>query len=153
MTSTSKLSPQLWRQRSSSKHTNFLTTLFKLHPQLLSLSLLSSSTTTRYNLHHKIKPNLLTTHTTTMPIPTPDFQSQENQVQPNSAGAICSTGQADLSSFAALDGSAPHLESGASRDNNALQDDRGDRPLSKEEADRLYEERMEDEYAKREGGA
>lgn len=25
--------------------------------------------------------------------------------------------------------------------------------LSKEEADRLYEERMEDEYAKREGGA
>ncbi|KAL3480623.1 hypothetical protein BJX99DRAFT_219916 [Aspergillus californicus] len=26
-------------------------------------------------------------------------------------------------------------------------------PLSKEEADRLYEERMEDEYAKREGGA
>ena len=27
------------------------------------------------------------------------------------------------------------------------------RPLSKEEADRLYEERMEEEYAKREGGA
>ncbi|KAL4959463.1 uncharacterized protein BDV14DRAFT_184665 [Aspergillus stella-maris] len=26
-------------------------------------------------------------------------------------------------------------------------------PLSKEEADRLYEERMEEEYAKREGGA
>jgi hypothetical protein len=87
-----------------------------------------------------------------MPIPTPDFQSQENQVQPNNAGAFCSTGQADLNSFAALDGSAPHIESGA-RDNNASQDDRGDQPLSKEEADRLYEERMEDEYAKREGGA
>ncbi|RAL01040.1 uncharacterized protein BO80DRAFT_425021 [Aspergillus ibericus CBS 121593] len=28
-----------------------------------------------------------------------------------------------------------------------------DRPLSKEEADRLYEERIEEEYAKREGGA
>lgn len=28
-----------------------------------------------------------------------------------------------------------------------------DKQLSKEEADRLYEERMEDEYAKREGGA
>ncbi|PYI30180.1 hypothetical protein BP00DRAFT_426777 [Aspergillus indologenus CBS 114.80] len=28
-----------------------------------------------------------------------------------------------------------------------------DSPLSKEEADRLYEERMEEEYAKREGGA
>jgi hypothetical protein len=26
-------------------------------------------------------------------------------------------------------------------------------PLSREEADRLYEERMEEEYAKREGGA
>lgn len=29
----------------------------------------------------------------------------------------------------------------------------GDQKLSKEEADRLYEERIEDEYAKREGGA
>jgi hypothetical protein len=87
-----------------------------------------------------------------MPIPTPDFQAQENQVQPNSAGAICSTGQADLSSFAALDGSVPHIDTGA-RDNNPSQNDRGDRPLSKEEADQLYEERMEDEYAKREGGA
>ena len=29
----------------------------------------------------------------------------------------------------------------------------GGQELSKEEADRLYEERMEDEYAKREGGA
>lgn len=28
-----------------------------------------------------------------------------------------------------------------------------EKQLSKEEADRLYEERMEDEYAKREGGA
>lgn len=28
-----------------------------------------------------------------------------------------------------------------------------DKKLSKEEADHLYEERMEDEYAKREGGA
>lgn len=88
-----------------------------------------------------------------MPIPTPDFQSQENHVQPNSAGAICSTGQADLSSFTALGGSVPNIDTGASRDSNSAQDDRGGRPLSKEEADRLYEERMEDEYAKREGGA
>lgn len=29
----------------------------------------------------------------------------------------------------------------------------GNRQLSKEEADQLYEERIEDEYAKREGGA
>lgn len=88
-----------------------------------------------------------------MPIPTPDFQAQDNQVQPNSAGATCSAGQADLTSFAALDGSVPHIDTAAPRDNNAARDDRGDQPLSKEEADRLYEERMEDEYAKREGGA
>jgi hypothetical protein len=29
----------------------------------------------------------------------------------------------------------------------------GDRPISKDDADRLYEENIEDEYAKREGGA
>ena len=29
----------------------------------------------------------------------------------------------------------------------------GEGPLTQEEADRLYEERMEEEYAKREGGA
>ncbi|KAF3388592.1 hypothetical protein F1880_004098 [Penicillium rolfsii] len=88
-----------------------------------------------------------------MPIPTSDFKAQENQIQPNSAGAISSTGQADLSSSAALDGSVSSIDSGALRDNHTAQDDQGDRPLSKEEADRLYEERMEDEYAKREGGA
>lgn len=87
-----------------------------------------------------------------MPIPTPDFQSQERQAQPNSAGATCSIGQADISSFAAVDGSAPHLDTSV-RDTSASQNDRNDHPLSKEEADRLYEERMEDEYAKREGGA
>lgn len=87
-----------------------------------------------------------------MPIPTPDFPPQEKQAQPISAGATCSIGQADSTSFAALNDSAPRPDSGV-RDTSASQNDRGDRPLSKEEADRLYEERMEDEYAKREGGA
>lgn len=88
-----------------------------------------------------------------MPIPTPDFQTQERQGQPNSTGTgtVCSTDQADISSFAALNGSLPHLDTSIRDDSS--QNDRGDRPLSKEEADRLYEERMEDEYAKREGGA
>lgn len=86
-----------------------------------------------------------------MPIPSLDYRSKEEQVQ-NATGATSSTGQADISSFAAVQGSAPHLDTGV-RDTSASQDDRGDRPLSKEEADRLYEELMEDEYAKREGGA
>lgn len=86
-----------------------------------------------------------------MPIPTADYTAKEKQLQ-NAAGSTRSTGQADLSSFAALDGSVPHLDTGV-RDTSAPQNEQGDRPLSKEEADRLYEERMEDEYAKREGGA
>lgn len=86
-----------------------------------------------------------------MPIPTADYTSKEEQLQ-NAAGSTCSTGQGDLSAFAALGGSVPHLDTGV-RDTSAPQNEQGDRPLSKEEADRLYEERMEDEYAKREGGA
>ena len=80
-----------------------------------------------------------------MPIPTADFQPREKQSQPNS------TGESDISSFAALDGSVHRLDPGVRDDSS--QNDRSDRPLSKEEADRLYEERMEDEYAKKEGGA
>ncbi|GES60903.1 hypothetical protein ATEIFO6365_0006036400 [Aspergillus terreus] len=36
---------------------------------------------------------------------------------------------------------------------DALRQAGGNQPLSREEAERLYEERMEEEYAKREGGA
>jgi hypothetical protein len=34
-----------------------------------------------------------------------------------------------------------------------MQNAESDRAMSKEEADRMYEQRMEEEYAKREGGA
>ncbi|TQB75604.1 hypothetical protein MPDQ_002569 [Monascus purpureus] len=46
---------------------------------------------------------------------------------------------------------APNYDAAESLD--ILANSESNRPLSKEEADRLYEERMEDEYAKREGGA
>jgi len=49
----------------------------------------------------------------------------------------------------AIDGS---LQAGAHA-SSKTSDTSGDQPLSKAEADRLYEERIEDEYAKREGGA
>ncbi|KAJ5168314.1 uncharacterized protein N7482_003908 [Penicillium canariense] len=85
-----------------------------------------------------------------MPIPTADFQDKESQS--TNAVTTGSAGTTSLDSFAALDGRAPHREAssgGASASQNAG----SDRQLSKEEADRLYEERMEEEYAKREGGA
>ncbi|PYH91193.1 hypothetical protein BO71DRAFT_401583 [Aspergillus ellipticus CBS 707.79] len=46
---------------------------------------------------------------------------------------------------------APEYTSSTQASGSLLSD--GERTLSKEEADRLYEERMEEEYAKREGGA
>ncbi|RHZ68517.1 uncharacterized protein CDV56_109508 [Aspergillus thermomutatus] len=46
---------------------------------------------------------------------------------------------------------APGYSSGLNSD--VLQSAESDRAMSKEEAERMYEERMEDEYAKREGGA
>ncbi|EAW10676.1 uncharacterized protein ACLA_051480 [Aspergillus clavatus NRRL 1] len=46
---------------------------------------------------------------------------------------------------------APGYSSGLNSD--VLQNAESDRPMSKAEAERMYEERMEEEYAKREGGA
>ncbi|OJJ49345.1 hypothetical protein ASPZODRAFT_129782 [Penicilliopsis zonata CBS 506.65] len=46
---------------------------------------------------------------------------------------------------------APGYSAGQNAD--LLENAESERALSKEEADRLYEERMEEEYAKREGGA
>ncbi|KAJ5631326.1 uncharacterized protein N7484_011426 [Penicillium longicatenatum] len=78
-----------------------------------------------------------------MPIPTAEIydkeqqQTAENQASSNTLSSENngSNGQHDVSSSSA----AGSVE--------------GERVLSREEADRLYEERMEDEYAKREGGA
>lgn len=104
-----------------------------------------------------------------MPIPT--FKQEDNTN--NNAGEAPNTrptGSAGYASLDALSGmennssgrlvgtgsggtvSAPGYTAGESTDvlQNAPSDDRA---LSKEEADQLYEERMEEEYAKREGGA
>lgn len=107
-----------------------------------------------------------------MPIPT---FNQENNTAANNNNTdetpnTRTTGSAGYASLGALSGmennssgrlvgtgsggtvSAPGYTAGESTDvlQNAASDDRA---LSQEEADRLYEERMEDEYAKREGGA
>lgn len=87
-----------------------------------------------------------------MPVPTADHYDQEqarNNALPNQAG------RAENSSNVALGerngdrnaGAGPH---GALTGDSTPQ---GHENLSREEADRLYEERMEEEYAKREGGA
>lgn len=87
-----------------------------------------------------------------MPIPTAD--SYDRETQANNTG---SAGQTSLASTEANNGgrvlgtgtggtvSAPGYSSSQNAESG--------RALSREEADRLYEERMEEEYAKREGGA
>ncbi|KAJ5374952.1 hypothetical protein N7517_006958 [Penicillium concentricum] len=82
-----------------------------------------------------------------MPVPTADlFDKQQNEAsgtQPPRSATHTSTDQNNHSYFGAAPGNS------ASASQNA---DSG-RALTKEEADRLYEERMEEEYAKRDGGA
>lgn len=87
-----------------------------------------------------------------MPIPTADSYDRATQT-PNTDNG----GQARLTSTEANPsgqavGTTTHSTAASSR-YSYLQGEQTGRPLSKEEADRLYEERMEEEYAKREGGA
>ncbi|KAJ5476410.1 hypothetical protein N7475_002139 [Penicillium sp. IBT 31633x] len=83
-----------------------------------------------------------------MPVPTAELfdkqQNEANRTHPSNSTARNSTEQDNNNSYFGF-GSA----SSAGTSRNA---DTG-RTLTKEEADRLYEERMEEEYAKREGGA
>ncbi|KAJ5868443.1 hypothetical protein N7534_002996 [Penicillium rubens] len=82
-----------------------------------------------------------------MPVPTADLfdkqQSDANCTQPASSATHTSDRTDNNSYF----GTAPGNSASAS------QNAEGGRALTKEEADRLYEERMEEEYAKRDGGA
>lgn len=84
-----------------------------------------------------------------MPVPTADLYDKEqaNERQAGSAGHT-SLASADTSSGRHLGtgtgGTISAPGSSSSQDESAL---------NKEKADRLYEERMEEEYAKREGGA
>ncbi|KAJ5871697.1 uncharacterized protein N7529_004050 [Penicillium soppii] len=83
-----------------------------------------------------------------MPVPTADLYDQQQETQPQTNGthpsnpAAHSTQQSNGSYFVTESGSS------ASASTNGA-----GRALTKEEADRLYEERMEEEYAKRDGGA
>ncbi|KAJ5920720.1 hypothetical protein N7454_009253 [Penicillium verhagenii] len=77
-----------------------------------------------------------------MPIPTAEsYDKEQERIAQNQASNTSSSetngnnGQHDVSGSSATEGI------------------QGERILSKEEADRLYEERMEEEYAKRDGGA
>ncbi|OJJ40483.1 hypothetical protein ASPWEDRAFT_33896 [Aspergillus wentii DTO 134E9] len=67
-----------------------------------------------------------------------------SSIETNESGRVLGTGTGGTVT-------APGYSSGLIAD--VLQNAESDRPLSKDEAERLYEERMEEEYAKREGGA
>lgn len=98
-----------------------------------------------------------------MPIPTADLGDKEQSTGTRPTG---SAGYAFLDTLASAEDnssgrrfgtgtggtvSAPRTDSSQNAD--LLHNAASDTAVSKEEADRLYEERMEDEYAKREGGA
>lgn len=112
-----------------------------------------------------------------MPAPhqTPAFPSREDQSSasitprsrdemPRQTGSAGYTSVEGVASIGDLNSSERRLGTGtsgtlsapgysAALSSDLLQNAPSERALSKEEADRLYEERMEDEYAKREGGA
>ncbi|GAQ08373.1 hypothetical protein ALT_5694 [Aspergillus lentulus] len=62
----------------------------------------------------------------------------------NASGRVFGTGTG---------GTVTSLEYSTALNSDVMQNAESDRAMSKEEADRMYEQRMEEEYAKREGGA
>ncbi|KAE8411342.1 hypothetical protein BDV36DRAFT_288817 [Aspergillus pseudocaelatus] len=85
-----------------------------------------------------------------MPIPTYSNQDTSNTAPTGTAG------QASLETLSSMNSAGGRVlgtGSGGTVTAPGYSSASEDRPLSKEKADRLYEERMEEEYAKREGGA
>lgn len=80
-----------------------------------------------------------------MPIPTADLLDKESQH--NATSSRPQTESNNQNDSTRVGSSNP---SDASQHSHLAE---GDLVLSREEAERLYEERMEEEYAKREGGA
>lgn len=82
-----------------------------------------------------------------MPVPTAEQYDREqaNAREAASAGHVSTDNSSGRQLGTGTGGTISAPGSSSSQDASA--------PLSKEEADRLYEERMEEEYAKREGGA
>jgi hypothetical protein len=83
-----------------------------------------------------------------MPIPTADILDKERQNNTHATASASSSAESNNDNHGL--GSRSSATSDASRFSQLAEEDR---TLSREEADRLYEERMEEEYAKREGGA
>ncbi|KAJ5190760.1 uncharacterized protein N7498_009745 [Penicillium cinerascens] len=84
-----------------------------------------------------------------MPVPTAELYDKE-QANERQAG---SAGHASLASTDTSSGRHLGTGTGGTISAPGSSSSQDESALSKEEADRLYEERMEEEYAKREGGA
>ncbi|KAJ5779423.1 hypothetical protein N7457_007143 [Penicillium paradoxum] len=83
-----------------------------------------------------------------MPVPTADlFDKQQNQANGTDHSGPAARTSPEQDSNDSYFRARPSSSTGASHHPEA------GRALTREEADRLYEERMEEEYAKREGGA
>lgn len=83
-----------------------------------------------------------------MPVPTADvYDKQNSQSSPTRTTASTNHTSTDTQASGRTGPTSGNM-AGTSHQNTE-----NGRALSKEEADRLYEERMEEEYAKREGGA
>lgn len=80
-------------------------------------------------------------------MPIPLYNSSQQDPNGNPAGST------SLNSGPGSNTNASGRVSGTASAGSVGSSTQGNQPLSKEEADRLYEERMEEEYAKREGGA
>ena len=83
-----------------------------------------------------------------MPVPTADLFDKQQDNQTNGTGPSNPTVSTTESSSQPTNDSYFSAGSGSSTQNAEAS-----RALTREEADRLYEERMEEEYAKRDGGA
>ena len=83
-----------------------------------------------------------------MPVPTADLYDKENS-QSSTTRPIAST---ECPSREKQENDSTRGSS-SSANRTSLHNTGNDSTLSKDEADRQYEERMEEEYAKREGGA
>lgn len=96
-----------------------------------------------------------------MPIPTYDQTKSSNETRPSGSAGHASiealSGMENNSSGRLVDTGSSGVVTApgyiAAENSDLLENAESDRALSKEEADRLYDERMEEEYAKREGGA
>lgn len=101
-----------------------------------------------------------------MPHHVPDVVNQPDDNPPAAPRASGSAGYASVDALSGMENngsgrllgtgtggtlSAPGSRAGLNSD--VLDNPGSDRALSKEEADRMYEQRIEEEYAKREGGA